>query len=147
MTRRTQFIVLVVLLVLALFGEPVHFGGLVLAVPVWLVLAAATVGLALFLSALQVFIRDVEHVLMPVLMILMYLTPILYPLHLVPEGLRPWVALNPFGWVVERLRAARLDGALGLVWTDLAALAGAAALYFAGRWVFRRLSPYFEDFV
>ena len=28
--------------------------------------------------------RDVEHVLMPALMILMYLTPILYPLKLVP---------------------------------------------------------------
>ena len=47
--------------------------------------AIAVTGLALLLAALQVFIRDVEHVLMPVLMILMYLTPILYPLTLVPE--------------------------------------------------------------
>ena len=70
-------------------------------------MAIAVTGLALLLAALQVFIRDVEHVLMPVLMILMYLTPILYPLTLVPEHLRPWVAANPFGWLVERLR----DGA------------------------------------
>ena len=41
-------------------------------------------GSTLFLAALQVFVRDVEHMLMPVLMILMYLTPILYPLTLVP---------------------------------------------------------------
>src|SRR5262249_8349462 len=58
-----------VLAVLALFGEPVHFSGLLIAVPLWLVLALAVTGLALCLSSLQVFIRDVEHVLMPVLMI------------------------------------------------------------------------------
>jgi ABC-type polysaccharide/polyol phosphate export permease len=32
----------------------------------WIVLAIAVTGLALLLAALQVFIRDVEHVLMPV---------------------------------------------------------------------------------
>ncbi len=136
-----------VMLVLAAFGEPVRFQGFLLAVPIWLVVAMATIGLALALSSIQVFIRDVEHVLMPVLMILMYLTPILYPLTLVPESLRPWVALNPFGWVVDRLRAALLDGSLALHWSDLAALFGAAAMLMIGRWVFRRLSPHFEDFI
>lgn len=136
-----------VLIVLALFGEPVHFAGLLVAIPVWIVLAAATAALALALSALQVFIRDIEHVLMPVLMILMYLTPILYPLTLVPEKLRPWVAANPFGWIVDRLRAALLDGRLALEWSDLAAIAITMALLAIGRWMFRRLSPFFEDFI
>src|SRR5207237_5364990 len=67
---------LVVLVVLALFGEPVRFEGLLLAIPLWLVLAVGVTGLALGLAALQVFIRDIEHILLPVLMILMYLTPI-----------------------------------------------------------------------
>lgn len=137
----------VVLVVLALFGEPVRFQGFVLGLPVWVLLGVATVGIALCFSALQVFIRDVEHVLMPVLMILMYLTPILYPLTLVPERLRPWVALNPFGWVVDRLRSALLDGQLALQWSDLVALASAALLFAGGRWLFVRLSPHFEDFV
>ena len=86
--------------------------------PIWVVLAIAVTGMALVLAALQVFIRDVEHVLMPVLMMLMYLTPILYPLTLVPEGVRPWVAANPFGWLVDRLRDALLDGRLALQWSD-----------------------------
>lgn len=137
----------VVLIVLALFGEPVQFAGLVLAVPVWIVLALATGGMALALSSLQVFIRDIEHVLMPVLMILMYLTPILYPLALVPEQLRPWVAANPFGWIVDRLRAALLEGRLGLEWSDLVAIAITVTLFVTGRWMFRRLSPHFEDFI
>jgi len=138
---------LTVLVALAAFGEPVRFEGLLLAVPLWLILALALTGLALFLGALQVFIRDVEHIVMPVLMILMYLTPILYPLTLVPERVRPWVAANPFGWLVERLRDALLDGKLALQWGDAVALGVALALFLGGRWVFRRLSPHFEDFL
>jgi ABC-type polysaccharide/polyol phosphate export permease len=136
-----------VLLVLALFGQPVHFEGLLLALPIWALLAIAVTGLTLFFAALQVFIRDVEHVLMPVLMIFMYLTPILYPLAAVPEAVRPYVAANPFGYLVGRLRAALLDGQLAFDARDAVAVVVAAALFFGGRWVFRRLSPTFEDFL
>jgi len=80
-------------------------------------------------------------------MIFMYLTPILYPLTLVPEGLRPWVAANPFGWLVGRLRDALLEGRVSFEWMDGVAAVVALALLFAGRAVFRRLSPHFEDFV
>jgi lipopolysaccharide transport system permease protein len=82
-----------------------------------------------------------------VLMILMYLTPILYPLELVPEGMKPWVAANPFGYLVDRLRDALLDGRLSLSWGDAIAVAVAVGLFVVGRWMFRRLSPHFEDFV
>lgn len=136
-----------VLIVLALFGEPVHFAGLLVAVPLWLVMAIAVTGLAMLLASLQVFIRDVEHVMMPVLMILMYLTPILYSLGMVPERLQPWIAANPFGWLVERLRDCLLDGVLALHWGDALALTAALSMFVLGRWVFLRLSPYFEDFV
>ncbi len=138
---------LAVLAVLRIGGEPIRIEGLLVAVPLWGVLAIAVTGLALLLSALQVFVRDVEHVLMPVLMILMYLTPILYPLTLVPDELRAWVAANPFGWLVGRLRDALLDGRVTFQWADGIALLIALALLAAGRAVFLRLSPHFEDFV
>jgi homopolymeric O-antigen transport system permease protein len=138
---------LCVLVVLALFGESVHFEGLLLALPLWMLLAVAVAGLTLALAALQVFVKDIEHILMPVLMILMYLTPILYPLTLVPEGMKPWVAANPFGYLVDRLRDALLDGKLALQWGDAVAVIVALAIFVAGRWVFLRLSPHFEDFV
>jgi len=138
---------LVVLVVLALFGEPVHFAGLPLAIALWIVLAIGVTGLALALASLQVFIRDIEHILLPVLMILMYLTPILYPLSLVPESMRPWVAANPFGYLVDRLRDALLEGQLAPSWSDVVAVIVAIALFAGGRWIFRRLSPHFEDFV
>ena len=137
----------VVLLALIAFGESIHLEGFVLALPVWAILALAVTGVALALSALQVFVRDVEHVLAPLLTMVMYLTPILYPLSLVPDGVRPWVAANPFGWLVGRLRDALLDGRIAPRWSDAGALVVALVLFAAGRWVFRRLSPNFVDFV
>jgi ABC-type polysaccharide/polyol phosphate export permease len=136
-----------ILVVLRIAGEPVHLRGLVVATPIWLVVLIAATGLTLLLSALQVFVRDVEHVLMPLLMMLMYLTPILYPLVMVPEGMRDFVSANPFTWVVGRLRDALLDGKVALQPADAVALAVALLLFVGGRWVFRRLSPHFEDFV
>jgi len=136
-----------VLAVLATFGERVHFEGLIVVVPLWILLAIAITGIALALASLQVFIRDIEHALMPVLMILMYLTPILYPLTLVPESVRPWVAANPFAWLVGRLRDALLEGQLALQWGDAVALAIAVGVFAGGRAIFRALSPHFEDFV
>jgi len=137
----------VVLIVMAMFGEPVRFEGLLLAVPLWLILALAVTGLSLALAALQVFVKDIEHILMPVLMILMYLTPILYPISLVPASVKPWVAANPFGYLVGRLRDALLDGRLALHWEDASAVAIGIALFEMGRWMFLRLSSHFEDFV
>ena len=138
---------LAILLILRIAGEPLHLAGLVVVIPLWLILVIGVTGIALALSALQVFIRDVEHVLTPVLMMFMYLTPILYPITAVPAAVRPWLAANPFGWIVGRMRDALLEGRVGFVWEDLAALLVALVLWVAGRWVFRRLSPHFEDFV
>lgn len=136
-----------VLVVLKAFGEPIHLLGLVLALAVWAVLFIAITGLAMAFAALQVFVKDVEYILMPVLTILMYLTPILYPLTMVPQSMRPWVAANPFGWVVTRLRDILLGGSFALEPADAVAVVVACALFVGGRWVFRRLSPSFEDFL
>jgi len=138
---------LAVLVVLALAGEPVHLTGLIVAIPVWGVVIVAVLGLTFALAALQVFVHDVEHMLMPILMILMYLTPILYPLSLVPGNLRAFVAANPFSWVVARLREALLEGRIAFHASDAVALVVALLLLAGGHWVFRRLSPHFEDFV
>jgi len=48
---------------------------------------------------------------------------------------------------VGRLRAALLEGRIAPTWADVVALAVAVVLFLAGRWIFRRLSPSFEDFV
>lgn len=64
--------------------------------PVFLALQILfTVGVALLLAAWTTFFRDIRHLLEIGLSILFWLTPILYPLTMVPERLRVVIQLTP----------------------------------------------------
>ena len=133
-----------VLVALALFGDHIRWTGLVLAIPLLAAQLAFTVGLSAALAAAQVVLRDVEHALAIALSILFYATPIVYPLAMIPQPWRDWIALNPLAYMVGRYRDL-LMGTAGLQWQDFAVLAFSMAVLVAGLAAFRRISPYFED--
>lgn len=136
----------VVMALLALVGEPVRVSGFPVALWVWLVLFGLASGLALVLSAAQVVVKDVDHLLGPVFMFGFYVTPILYPLSLVPESIRGLMAFNPLVYLIEPLRGALIldqgDGLAGLV----IATAAMIVLVGLGLSFFVRLAGRFEDF-
>lgn len=138
---------ILVLIVLALIGNPLHFAYLPL---IFLLLAMQllfTSGLSLFLSALQVLLRDVEHFLAPVFMIWFYATPVLYPVSQVPTQIQSVLTWNPLSYFITRIRDILMFGRNPIGWQDLIMLSGSVLLFLTGRWFFNRLSPYFEDFM
>lgn len=137
---------LVVLVILWMLGEPLQLRGLPWALMLVALLALGTMGLAAVLATLQVLLRDVQQVVAVLMVLLFYATPVLYPATLVPEHLRPWLKLNPLAWVVERLREVLLAGS-GPSLTDLGIALGAATALTLGLWLFKRISPYFEDYL
>lgn len=95
---------LLVLLVGKLVIDP-SFGWHALLFPLSLVpLIPMTLGLMWFLSSLGVYLRDLTHLVGVVLQVLMYMTPIFYPIERVPEQLRGVLALNPMTGIVETAR-------------------------------------------
>ena len=81
----------------------------VLLLPFFLLLALATaLGFSLWLSALNVKYRDVKYVVPFMVQIWMYLTPVIYPVTIIPQRFRPYLALNPMTGVVEGFRWALL---------------------------------------
>ncbi len=115
---------------------------LALALPLQLTL---TVGLGLLLASIHVFFRDTAQIVGMVLSGWFYLTPIVYPLAMVPERFRPWIEANPLTPLVSLYRAAFL----GRPFAPGPAAAGlglaAVLLPAAGLWLFRRLRPSFVD--
>ena len=103
---------LAVLLVLQLMGAPIHWLGLIAALPVIVLLYLFASGLALFISALQVFIRDVSQILPPLMTFWFFTTPILYSSSILPEQFATLMKFNPMSWYVERLRDFLLIGKL-----------------------------------
>ncbi|HEV8582649.1 MAG TPA: ABC transporter permease [Thermoanaerobaculia bacterium] len=115
---------------------------LLLAIPLQI---ALTLGLGLLLSSLHVFFRDTAQVLGLVFSGWFYLTPIVYPLSLVPERFRGWIELNPLAALVELYRQAFLGRELALV-PGIGVLAlSAVVLLCAGFLLFGRLKTAFVD--
>lgn len=86
------------------------------------------VGTSWLLASLGVYLRDLAQLIGVAVSLLMFLSPVFYPLGAVPESLRAIVRLNPLTFVIEQFRAAVIWGSL----PDWQAL----ALYAAVAWVF-----------
>lgn len=120
----------------------------VLATPVLLLMMAALgLGLGVIVSALTTRYRDLAVLVGFGVQLLMYATPIIYPLSVLPERYRTWAALNPIAPVVELFRYAYLGA--GTVSTGLLAYSVAviAAILFVGVVMFNRVERTFMDTV
>ena len=105
----------------------------------------AGLGVSWLVGAIAVFVRDVTQVVGPLVMALLFLSPVFFDLAAVPAGFRAAFALNPLTPTIEQARAALLDGkapdpvqlGVGIV----------VAFLFAwfGLWFFRRAQPDFAD--
>ena len=137
---------LVIIGVLKALGEPIALSRLPLALMLLVPYMLLAAGIGAALAALQAMLRDVEHAVQIVLMLLLYASPVLYPTSLVPESMRAGFSLNPIAWFSERMREVLLQQS-GLVAGDLLMAAACAAVFAAGLWVFHRISPHFEDFL
>lgn len=133
---------LLVLLAVVLFVAPFYgtwptFSWFALALPIVLVVLLA-LGMGLWLSLLTVYVKDIAHALPLALQIGLYLTPVIYPIALVPANWRWFYDLNPMVGIVETARWALL-GTSGLPVYALTASVVAITLLLAGGFIFFRV--------
>lgn len=79
-------------------------------IPIMVVLSAFGLALALFLSVLQVRVRDIGLAMPLVMQIWMFATPVVYPLSAVPARLRLYYDMNPLAGTIESFRRVLLQG-------------------------------------
>lgn len=110
-----------------------------------LVMVPGLLGVQWFLASTAVYLRDVGQVVSLVITLLLFVSPIFYPLDAAPPVLRAWLLASPLTVVVEQMRAVLLFGQ----WPDWSALAvyGGCSLVLAiaGRWWFDRVRDGFAD--
>ena len=91
----------------------VGLGPGVLAVPfLVLMTAAASLGIGLWLAALIVTYRDFRYVVPFLVQSWLYLSPVIYPVSMVPPKWQPLLAINPMAGIIDGFRSALL----GLPW-------------------------------
>lgn len=77
---------------------------------VLLPLVLSVLGLSWFLASLGVFVRDIGHLVGVVISVLLFLSPVFYPVSAVPPGFQTVLALNPLTFVIEQSREVVLWG-------------------------------------
>ncbi len=135
-----------VLILLAVTGSSLHFAGIPSLLLAIVTLYFLAVGVGAFFAALQTVLRDVEQVVAPALMMLQFLTPVLYPVSAIPEAYRHWFTWNPLTGVMQHLRDGLLLGTAPQI-GELSMLFAGVVIATIGISFFVRLSPYFEDFL
>lgn len=129
-------------------GAEVRPNAWVLATPLLLIMMAAlALGLGIIVSAMTTRYRDLAVVVGFGVQLLMYATPIIYPLSSLPEAYRVWMGLNPIAPIVELFRHAYLGaGSVDLLLLSTAAIS-ISVILFIGLVMFNRVERTFMDTV
>lgn len=75
-------------------------------------LVFATMGFAWFLSAFGVFVRDIGQITVMFTTVLLFISPVFYPLSILPEKYQSWLQLNPLAYIIEEGRNVLIFGQL-----------------------------------
>lgn len=147
-TKFIDFAIAALILVgmMVYYGYIPHLTGLLIIPLLLLITFMASVGLGLFLAALNVKYRDVRYVLPFFLQILLFLTPVIYPAGIAGKY-SYLLALNPMMGVIQSARAALL-GTTVLNWTLIGiSLISTFILLLIGVYVFKKTERYFADII
>lgn len=135
---------LVILLLQATLGHGLPRTALLLPVVV-LPLVLFVLGLSGFLASLGVYIRDIQQLIIPLVQLLMFVSPVFYPIGALPEAMRPWLQFNPLALAIEQSRGIVLFGQAP-AWTPyLLSLTMAMVVALLGAWWFARTRKGFAD--
>jgi lipopolysaccharide transport system permease protein len=116
-------------------------------VPVLVLLTVMlTLAFSYFLSALTVSYRDFRYVIPFMLQVLLYLSPVVYPVSIVPERLHWLLALNPMAGIIDGYRSAIMNKPWNLT-TLVVSAAVTVVLLMASLVFFRTAERRFADIV
>jgi lipopolysaccharide transport system permease protein len=117
-------------------------------VPAFLLLAVvSSLGVGLWLSALNVQYRDIRYVVPFLIQIWLFATPVAYPSSMLSEPWRTVYGLNPMVGVIEGFRWALLGSGSPPGLMLVASSAAAFIILFTGVIYFRRMERYFADII
>jgi lipopolysaccharide transport system permease protein len=106
-----------------------------------------TVGLTWFLASIGVFIRDISQIVGVLTMVLMFLSPVFYPVSAVPQQYRPLLQLNPLTYIIEESRNVLFGGRMPN-WLNWGIYISASLIVmWAGFWWFQKTRKGFADVV
>ena len=133
-------------IMMVIYGVPARV--VIFWVPVLLVVQILLIlGVSFFASAVIVFYRDVRFVVPLVLQVWMYLSPVIYPLEVIPDKWRGLYMLNPMAALIDGYRRILLEGTSPEWGYLIPGLGISLAIFIVGYAFFKRMEPSFADII
>lgn len=104
-------------------------------------------GIALWISAVSVYLRDLSQIMGAMVAGLLFISPVFYSKQAAPGVLQILLGLNPLSFSIDGLRSAIFYGLMPSVGSIAIAGLVAALVAASGLWIFGRLKPGFADLV
>jgi lipopolysaccharide transport system permease protein len=110
-------------------------------------LALLSLGVGMILATLNVKYRDVKYVVPFGIQLWLFVTPIIYPLSMVPERYQLLLAFNPLSGIIQGFRYSLAPG-ISMDWYQLGiSLATIVTIFIVAVTFFNRSEKAFADFV
>jgi len=106
-----------------------------------------TIGIVLIASSLDIYYRDVSFIIQALTMAWFYLTPVIYPLSMVPQRFVEFYSVNPMVGIISLYRFVLLGGDSPTFFALAASLTWTAALFIFGIFIFKKREPLFADWI
>ena len=129
----TSFIALVIVIIAT--GTPLSWTVILVVLPV-LYVFLFSLGMGLLLSALVVTFRDLQHLYGVLITAWLYLTPIFYPIDMLPDWVKHIVHMNPIANIIEMFRDVVMYGVVPSAMLQVKCLGACAIVMVLGLWVF-----------
>ena len=101
------------------------------------------IGISMILSALSVYFRDIMHLYSVITLAWMYLTPIFYPINIIPEEFVSFITMNPMYHYITFFRDIVLYGTVPMIDTWIFCIVNSIIALFIGIVVFKKLQRNF----
>lgn len=137
--------IFLIALILALILKPGLAWFIFWLVPLYTILFALALGLGLILGVINVFIRDIGLSLPIALQLLFWATPVIYPINILPESVRPFIEANPLCSIISGFHNLLVYGKSPDVMPLLGSFFLAALLLALALYLFRKASPEMAD--
>jgi lipopolysaccharide transport system permease protein len=121
--------------------------GVLLFLPMLLLSVATVLGVGCFAAALNVRYRDIGQALPFIIQTLLFLTPVIYPVSLVPSDLKWLLFINPMTGVIETMRSTLIGGGGVEVGYLSISVVSALIMLWVGVKFFKRQEKVFADLV
>lgn len=140
------FAIIVFFILLVLFSVSIVPVGLLWIMPCLLLIMFAALGIGLLFAALNVKYRDMRSALPFIIQATFFMTPVIYPISMIPERFQIYAYLNPAAGAISTVKAALFGQAI--YWEGLlVSVMSSVIIFIIGFWAFKRAERRFTDYL